>query len=105
MTRRWALAAALFLTALFGFAVVSYGSSAGVFTWAGGSSGDTAAQPPIAGQSAAPGVITDIVIDPTTGLQALQPGAQTPNGAAASSASDRREGEREHGDDAGHEDD
>jgi hypothetical protein len=107
MTRRWALAAALFLTALFGFAVVSYGARAGIFTGSNGSAQNTAAQPPLAGSAdpSTPGLITEIVIDPATGSQALQPGGQPPGDGAASSPSGTRETEREHGGEAEHEDD
>ena len=70
MTRRWALAAALFLTATFGFVVVSYGSSAGVFAWADRSTGATQ---PLSGDGAAtltPGIVTDLVVlDPTADAQ------------------------------------
>ena len=81
MTRRWALAAALFLTATFGFVVVSYGSSAGVFAWADRSTG--AAQPATGDGSATltPGVITDLVVlDPTADAQTAPPASDGEGG-------------------------
>jgi len=104
MTRRWALAAALLLTAIFGFVVIAYGSSAGVFAWADGGAQNNAAQPPSIGQATpAPPVMTDVVVvDPANG-QPLEPDGQALAEGAASFASDDHEGDGEHDDDHEHE--
>jgi hypothetical protein len=89
MTRRWALAAAFFLTAIFGFVVVAYGSSTDMFAWTDGGAGNDTAQPLAPAQSS-PAIVTDFVyMDGTAEAQ------QAP----AYSESDERERdheEREH---------
>jgi len=57
MTKRWALASALLLTAIFSFFVVAYGTSAGIFAW---SRGDGEAAPDVAFEQDAPTAVATV---------------------------------------------
>jgi hypothetical protein len=57
MTRRWALASALLLTAIFSFFVITYGSAAGIFAW---SQGDGEASPGAAFEQDAPTAVPTV---------------------------------------------
>jgi len=104
MTRRWALAAAFFLTALFGFMVVAYGSSTGMFAWSDGGAQNNAAQPAPPLATAVPVLVTDFVyVDPTPGAQQPSDSGPLPE---ASGQRERDHEEDEHADDGvEHEDD
>ncbi|MBI5284642.1 MAG: hypothetical protein HY874_06070 [Chloroflexi bacterium] len=105
MTRRWALAAAFFLTAIFGFVVVAYGSSTDMFAWTDGRAGHDAAQPASSPQSS-PAIVTDfVVVDGTA--EAQQPPAYSESD-ERERGYEEREHERDdddHGEDDEHDDD
>ena len=96
MTRRWALAAALFLTATFGFLVVALGSQAGVFAWGRGAdaTGNTVVDT-VASPTPKPRIVTEyVVVDATATADAAAP-AQPSDGSAPADGAAYEDGEHD----------
>ena len=105
MTRRWALAAAFLLTAIFGFVVVAYGSSTDMFAWTDGGAGNDAAQSPVPAQSS-PAIVTDFVyLDGTAEAQPALGGAPSSGERERDHEEREHDGDDEHDEDDEHEDD
>ena len=100
MTRRWSLAAAFLLTVVCGFLIVSFGSSSGVFAWAGGGGSGTGAVQTQTSQPATDVTITDASIPVDYGTAASN-ASDTPQGDDDESehreGDDREDGEHEEG--------
>ena len=95
MTRRWALAAALFLTATFGFVVVALGSQAGVFAWGRNADATSdASAGAAASPTPSPRIITEYVVVAATPTADASAPTQ-PDGGGTPALEGEREGEHE----------